>query len=293
MMLCKNPQSVLSAPLARRTFVRGAIVGGVILGICELATPPAQAAPSSDLYFVKTRNTGSGAVEVHSATADSDYKSAGLHSVSWMSPEDADNGWFQMVGSDLFFVKTRNTGSGAVEVHSATADSDYKSAGLHSVSWLSPEDADNGTYGIPPASPASGQVAQEDGGPVGDDYPSNLKGAAQDALVDPWRFYNRECTSFVAWCLNSRNGIPFTNSYAGVHWGNAHEWGSAARSAGFGVDDSPERGAVAWWSAGHVAWVSGVSGSDVSVEEYNYGYSGQYHTRTVSASQITGFIHIH
>ena len=91
MMLCKNPQSVLSAPLARRTFVRGAIVGGVILGICELATPPAQAAPSSDLYFVKTRNTGSGAVEVHSATADSDYKSAGLHSVSWMSPDDADN----------------------------------------------------------------------------------------------------------------------------------------------------------------------------------------------------------
>ncbi len=139
MMLHKNPQSVLSAPLARRTFVRGAIVGGVILGIRELATPPAQAAPSSDLYFVKTRNTGSGAVEVHSATADSDYKSAGLHSVSWMSPEDADNGCFQMVGSDLFFVKTRNTGSGAVEVHSATADSDYKSAGLHSVSWLWPE----------------------------------------------------------------------------------------------------------------------------------------------------------
>ena len=63
MMLYKNPQSVLSAPLARRTFVRGAIVGGVILGIRELATPPAQAAPSSDLYFVKTRNTGSGAVQ--------------------------------------------------------------------------------------------------------------------------------------------------------------------------------------------------------------------------------------
>ena len=27
-----------------------------------------------------------------------------------------------------------------------------------------------------------------------DDYPANLKNAAQDALVDPWRFYNREGT---------------------------------------------------------------------------------------------------
>ena len=33
---------------------------------------------------------------------------------------------------------------------------------------------------------------------AGDDYPSNLKSAAKDALVDPWNFYNRECTSFVA-----------------------------------------------------------------------------------------------
>ena len=31
-----------------------------------------------------------------------------------------------------------------------------------------------------------------------DDYPARLKNAPQDSLVDPWRFYNRECTSFVA-----------------------------------------------------------------------------------------------
>jgi surface antigen len=36
-----------------------------------------------------------------------------------------------------------------------------------------------------------------------DDYPANLKSAAQDSLVDPWGFYNRECTSFVAWRLNN------------------------------------------------------------------------------------------
>jgi surface antigen len=44
-----------------------------------------------------------------------------------------------------------------------------------------------------------------------DDYPSRLKNAGQDSLVDPWQFYNRECTSWVAWRLNSENQVPFYN----------------------------------------------------------------------------------
>src|SRR5579862_5177280 len=44
---------------------------------------------------------------------------------------------------------------------------------------------------------------------LGNDYPSNLADAAKDSLVGPWQFYNRECTSFVAWRLNSANGIAF------------------------------------------------------------------------------------
>ena len=83
-------------------------------------------------------------------------------------------------------------------------------------------------------------------------------------MLDEWNFYNRECTSFVAWCLNSRNGIPFTNQYAGAaRWGNAGDWGHVARSLGFAVDGSPAVGAVAWWSGGHVGWVSAVNGSSV------------------------------
>ena len=99
-----------------------------------------------DLYFIKTRNTGSGHVEVHSATAASNYQ-GGQHFVTWFSPSDASNGWFEMVGSDLFFVKTKNVGSGLVEVHSATAASNYQS-GQHSVTWLSPGDADNGWFQV-------------------------------------------------------------------------------------------------------------------------------------------------
>src|SRR4051794_17738776 len=56
------------------------------------------------------------------------------------------------------------------------------------------------------------------------DYPSNLANAAQDSIIDPWNFYNRECTSFVAWRMNNDNGLAFTNNMGGGHWGNALEW---------------------------------------------------------------------
>ena len=59
------------------------------------------------LYFIKTKNTGSGKVEIHSATAASGYQS-GIHTTTWLSPSDANNGWFQMVGTTLYFIKTKN-----------------------------------------------------------------------------------------------------------------------------------------------------------------------------------------
>ena len=68
-----------------------------------------------------------------------------------------------------------------------------------------------------------------------DDYPSRLKSAAQDSLVDPWNFYNRECTSFVAWRLNNDAGVGFHTYYLGVHWGNASNWRYAANQVGVPV----------------------------------------------------------
>jgi surface antigen len=131
---------------------------------------------------------------------------------------------------------------------------------------------------------------------TGDDYPAYLKNAALDDLVDPWSFYNRECTSFVAWCLTSRNGISdFTNGYKGTHFGNANTWGSAARQVGIAVDMNPAVGSVAWSDSGkygHVTWVSGVSGNNVTIEEYNYGSVGGFGTRTVNKTAFTGYIHI-
>jgi len=69
----------------------------------------------------------------------------------------------------------------------------------------------------------------------GDDYPTDLASAPRDSVVDPWLFYNRECTSYVAWRMNRDHGTIaqpyyFTNYMIGPnntsgHWGNAEKLG--------------------------------------------------------------------
>jgi surface antigen len=125
-------------------------------------------------------------------------------------------------------------------------------------------------------------------GDPGDDYPARLKNAPQDSLVDQWGEYNRECTSFVAWALASRNGfgMPFHD--------NAIGWGSDARARGYTVDSNPAPGSVAWSNAGrwgHVAYVENVSSAGIYIEEYNHDGTGHYDARTVPASTFTGYIH--
>lgn len=135
-----------------------------------------------------------------------------------------------------------------------------------------------------------------------DDYPARLKNAGQNALVDPWNFYNRQCTSFVAWRLNNDRGVPFHNYYLGVHWGNASNWANAARKVGVVVDDKPTPGSIAWWakgspgsSSGHVAYVASVNGTAIGIEEYNWARVGYYGTRVIDRSSKywpSGFLHI-
>lgn len=122
----------------------------------------------------------------------------------------------------------------------------------------------------------------------GDDYPARWKNPPQDSVLDEWKEYNRECTSFVAWALHSRNGfeMPF--------YQNANLWGPMAAKRGFVVNSQPAVGSVAWSNAGifgHVAYVVAVNGGNVTVEEYNYLVRGGYDKRVASASAFTGFIH--
>src|SRR5436305_3458360 len=122
----------------------------------------------------------------------------------------------------------------------------------------------------------------------GDDYPPRWKDPPQDSALDPWREFNRECTSFVAWALHARNGfdMPFHK--------NANHWGRAARRLGYLVNAKPGLGSVAWSNTGvwgHVAYVVAINGGNVTVEEYNYLKHGAYDKRVVSADSFTGFIH--
>jgi surface antigen len=107
---------------------------------------------------------------------------------------------------------------------------------------------------------------------------------------DPWGFPKRQCTSYVAWFLNT-HGIPFallTRGPAGVsRFGAARTWADAAGAAGFRVSTTPRVGSVAHWyagehsrsasvpvpyasGAGHVAVVYRVLSDDsVDVAEYD------------------------
>ena len=123
-----------------------------------------------------------------------------------------------------------------------------------------------------------------------DDYPAKWRDIPIDSVFDTWRMYNRECTSFVAFRLSSRNGfeMPFHNDAGG--------WGADARARGYTVDTKPAPGAVAWWSYGHLAWVEAVNADgSVVTEEYNWRVGGvpdgAYHRRTIAASAPTGYIH--
>jgi surface antigen len=126
------------------------------------------------------------------------------------------------------------------------------------------------------------------GADPGDDYPARWKNLPKDAVLDQWKEYNRECTSFVAWALHSRNGfdMPF--------YDNANRWGPDAARRGFVVNSTPGLGSVAWSNTGtwgHVAYVVAINGSNVTVEEYNEIVPGAYDKRTAPASSFTGFIH--
>ncbi len=122
-----------------------------------------------------------------------------------------------------------------------------------------------------------------------DDYPAKWKDKPRDSMFDTWGEYNRECTSFAAWRLHSRNGfeMPFH--------ANANNWGAKAKALGYTVNKVPAVGSIAYWNTAtrmHVAWVEQVNpNSTVEIEEYNIGATGKYDEATIATSSPTGYIH--
>lgn len=99
-------------------------------------------------------------------------------------------------------------------------------------------------------------------------YPAGWCGAAQDSQVDDWAFYNRECVSYVAWKRWALGAKPQPN-----YWGNASDWYRYVNSS------TPHSGDIVVWGAnannfigwaGHVAYVESVSGSNVTLSQFNF-----------------------
>jgi surface antigen len=126
------------------------------------------------------------------------------------------------------------------------------------------------------------------------DYP--FPNASPDG-VDPWAFYNRECTSFVAFRLNKLRNFRFHNTMQGGRFSDGGNWDDNARRLGFRVNRRPTVGSVMVRDSGtwgHVAIVAKVERGRFLVEEYNHDVSHGYGQRWISradGSEWDHFIH--
>ncbi len=127
-----------------------------------------------------------------------------------------------------------------------------------------------------------------------DDYPYK---SWPTWLHDPWYFIFRQCTSFAAFRINKYFISNFTGFWRQPqfgHWWNANNWDSAADRAGVRRDRTPAVGSIAQWEyspVGHVAFVAGIDGAYVIVEEYNHDVSHGYSRRRIPASSADNYLH--
>jgi surface antigen len=155
---------------------------------------------------------------------------------------------------------------------------------------------------VAPACPSSSHPAPQNhpvehsGGRPADvrlanDYPFKT---ASPKTADPWGFFHRECTSFVAYRLNKLPGFHFSNTMQGGHFGDAGNWDNNARALGFRVNNNPTVGSVMVRDSGtwgHVAIVAKVTKTRFMVEEYNHNVPHGYGTRWISRAPNADWDH--
>jgi hypothetical protein len=141
-----------SSNFQARIFEAGTTFGEENDGTWTLVPSKNSALP--DLAFIKTSNTPSGNVEVHIASGASNYKTRTLETATAFGNEN--NGVWQLYDYDgdgvldLVYIKTKNTGTGRVEVHVASGASNYSQFTLHTGTTFLPEN--NGFWYLAPYS---------------------------------------------------------------------------------------------------------------------------------------------
>ena len=126
----------------------------------------------------------------------------------------------------------------------------------------------------------------------GDDYPWRTAGYG----LSPLNYYYRQCVDFVAWRLNRDAGVtsaPWKWNWSSLtpNGGDASEWKQAWINHGWKTSATPVVGSVAWFVGNHVAYVKSVSGSNVTVEEYNGTASRSYAIRTIPSDTVGRFLY--
>lgn len=117
--------------------------------------------------------------------------------------------------------------------------------------------------------------------------------------ADPWVYYLRNCTSYVAWQINQQ----FSKDIHG--WGNAASWATNAAGTYSVYTPSsytPVKGDIAQWGTevgggfGHVSYVYAVNSGVASLDEYNVAGTGVFSSNRTTASGSAGtpdhYIHI-
>jgi surface antigen len=127
---------------------------------------------------------------------------------------------------------------------------------------------------------------------AGDDYPWRLAGNT----LSPLGYYYRQCVDFVAWRLNRDQGVtsaPWKWVWSNLtpNGGDASQWKSAWLAHKWTVSTTPIVGSVAWFVGDHVAYVHSISGSNVTIEEYNGEASRSYAMRTIPISSVADFLY--
>lgn len=112
-------------------------------------------------------------------------------------------------------------------------------------------------------------------------YEWSYKGQVRNPSIG--NYYYRNCTDYVAWKLMSL-GVP-VSKVSGL--GNAGMWDNNAASKNLGVGTTPKAGTVGVDERyGHVVFVEKVSGSTITISEYNWGSTGSYGARSGTKSQL-------
>jgi len=126
---------------------------------------------------------------------------------------------------------------------------------------------------------------------AGDDYPFRTSGGG----LSPLGYVTRQCTDFVAWRLNRDRGTigPYSLVWSNMTpgGGSAGSWPRQWNNHGWQTSTTPINGAVAY-QGNHVAYVKSVNGDGtVTVEEYNWGGSASYNTRTVTVGSFSLYLY--